>query len=370
MIVGFEAKRIFSNYTGLGNYARTLIENLAEYYPDNIHPVLFTPKVKLNPRNEKVYSISKTIAPENKFLWRSYRQVNSWASNGLDLYHGLSGEIPIVPSHIKIPVIVTIHDLIYLQFPKMYRLPDRWIYDRKAYYAVNKSDRIIAISEATKNALTDYYKVPENKIEVIYQSAHSIFENFKPENAFDLKDYNLPSSFFLYVGAVNERKQLKLIFETLKTLPESDRLPVVVIGDGRKYLDEVKNYIKNERLDKFFIHLKNFDFNLFPSLYNKATALIYPSLFEGFGIPVIEAQWCGCPVITSNRSSMPEAAGNHSILIDPYSTESLRAAITDILRSPPDKLRNVARQGLNYVQKFHSKTISEDMMSLYKEMIQ
>lgn len=366
MIVGYEAKRIFSNYTGLGNYSRTLIENIAEYYPTEITPVLFTPKVSINKRTEQVYALSKTITPKQKFLWRSFRQVNEWEKNNIDLYHGLSGEIPFINKR-NVPVAVTIHDLIYLQYPKMYTAIDRGIYDFKSRYAVKKSDKIIAISQSTKKVIVDLYNVPENKIEVVYQSAHSIFENFKPENADDLADSMLPSSFFLYVGAINERKQLKIIFEALNTLPKDQRLPVVVIGNGGKYLKEVENYVAEKNLRDLFIHLKNFDFHLLPSLYSKATALIYPSLFEGFGIPVIEALWCKCPVVTSNVSSMPEAAGKDSLLIDPYSIDSLRSAMTNILDSKTE-MADITEKGYAYVQKFHSKKTTENMVTLYKNI--
>ncbi len=369
MIVGYEAKRIFSNYTGLGNYARTLIENLHIYGGEDFKSVLFTPKKVENSRTAAILKYSEIITPRNKMLWRSAGQTRRWASENIQLYHGLSNEIPIVSKSRQLPVLLTMHDLIFLQFPSMYRPIDRWIYDQKSRYAAKRADRIISISEATKEAMMEFYKVPEKKISVIYQSADQIFENFKPTTSPELREkYNLPSEYFIYVGSVNERKQLLKVFEALALLPPALRIPVVVIGNGKEYFNLVKNFISQNHLESYLIHVPDVHFPDLPQLYHQARALIYPSLFEGFGIPIIEALWCECPVISGNSSSLPEASGPDSILVDVRNKETIAEAMQRLLENDSLKTK-VIKQGREYVQKFHSKHVTEQMLNLYRSML-
>lgn len=369
MIVGYEAKRIFSNYTGLGNYARTLIENLHTYGGKNFRSVLFTPKKVENERTANILLHSKIVTPQNKMLWRSAGQTRRWNREKIQLYHGLSNEIPIVAKNRILPVLVTMHDLIFLQFPSMYRAIDRWIYDQKSRYAVKRADGIIAISEATKEALIDLYKVPERKVKVIYQSADQIFENFTPtDNQNFLLRYNLPDSFFIYVGSVNERKQLLQVFAALHLLPESLRIPIVIVGNGKEYFEKVKKFVAQHDLGKYFHHIPDINFPDLPYLYQKAQGLIYPSLFEGFGIPIIEALWCRCPVISGDSSSMPEAAGENSVLVNVRKKEEIANAMQQLLEDQNSRNR-ITEAGYRYVQRFHSKAVSGQMLDLYKSLV-
>lgn len=371
MIVGYEAKRIFSNYTGLGNYARTLIENLHIYGGSDFQSVLFTPKKVENSRTAAILTHSKIITPQNKMLWRSAGQTRHWNKESIQLYHGLSNEIPVVVKSKALPIVVTMHDLIFLQFPAMYRPIDRWIYDQKSRYAVKRADSVIAISEATKEALIEFYKVPDKKIKVIYQSADQVFENFMPFNEKSppsLLRYNLPPKYFIYVGSINERKQLLQVFKALLLLPDSLRIPIVVVGSGKEYFKKIRQFITQHNVEKYFHHIPDISFTDLPNLYQKAQGLIYPSLFEGFGIPIIEALWCRCPVISGNSSSMPEAAGTDSVLVDVRKTEEIATAMQRLLED--EFLREeVAESGYNYVQKFHSKNVSSQMLNLYKSLI-
>lgn len=371
MVIGFEAKRIFTNYTGLGNYSRTLLNNAIKFGPDNFQPLLFSPRKVLNERTKFLLQNTRQILPKGpSLLWRSYRQQSDWRREGLNLYHGLSGELPFVNSSVKIPLIVTIHDVIFRQYPKMYKPLDRSIYHLKTKYALDRADCIIAISEATKNAVLDYYKVDSSKIVVLYQAADSIFENFQGNIVSDAaqKKYGLPSNYWLYVGAVNQRKQLLLLFQALLKTPVEERIPVVVVGEGGPYLEEVHKYINSHHLQSYFIPIPSVDFTLLPSIYSKATALIYPSLFEGFGIPLIEALWTGCPVITSNRSSMPEAAGKNAYLIDPTNVEELIETMRIVLQGG-ESVQHSKELGRLYVEKFKGEKVTQELFSLYSNFL-
>jgi glycosyltransferase involved in cell wall biosynthesis len=371
MVVGYEAKRVFSNFTGLGNYARTLLNNALLFGPQEYQPLLFTPKKIHHPRTQFLLENTQQVLPAGSaLLWRSYRQQFAWSREGLDLYHGLSGELPLVHSSIKIPLLVTIHDVIFRQYPKMYQPWDRWIYHRKTQYALDRADGVIAISEATKNALMEHYRVEPSKIVVLYQAADPIFENFSEGKGSQAgpTQYALPPDYWLYVGAVNERKQLLKVFEALASMPKAERIPVVVVGEGGAYWQAVKKYIHANDLSSYCIAIPKVDFSLLPSIYHQAKALIYPSLFEGFGIPLIEALWTGCPVITSNTSSMPEAAGENSFLINPHSVEELRETMRVVLQGG-EHLDHRRAMGRNHVEKFRGLRVTEQLFSLYASWV-
>lgn len=204
MKIGFDAKRAYHNYTGLGNYSRDLIQNLLTYYPDNEYH-LYAPKTGDNPRFKFVEQHDNVIThfPESSLhktfngLWRSVDLDTFLAKDKIDVFHGLSNEIPMRKKASKVKHVVTIHDLIFKRFPNTYKKLDRNIYNTKFKYAAQNADKIIAISEQTKRDIVEFYNVEENKIEVIYQTCH---QNFKEEYSDDFKlkvkrKFNLPDNF-------------------------------------------------------------------------------------------------------------------------------------------------------------------------------
>lgn len=179
MNIAFDAKRAFSNSTGLGHYSRTLIRSLSEFFPEHEY-FLCAPKLsnRFDVANLKhTYAVTPQHFPSSVFtaVWRS-----SWVKKDLqqlkiDLYHGLSNEIPMGIEKTGIKSVVTIHDLIFERFPGQYNKIDVQIYRKKFRYACKHADRIIAISEQTKNDIIQFYKIPENKITVCYQSCNEAF---------------------------------------------------------------------------------------------------------------------------------------------------------------------------------------------------
>src|SRR5690606_20870402 len=181
MNIGFDAKRVFHNKTGLGNYSRDVIRLLSTYYPSNRY-FLYNPKDSSN----KLFSIESHQIIEkrpsstfNKFFyntWRQIRVVKDLKKDKIDLFHGLSGEIPIGLIKNKIKSVVTIHDLIFIRFPHYFAFFDRNIYFRKFKYAADHANRIIAISEQTKQDIIQYLKIDKNKIKVVYQGCQDVFK--------------------------------------------------------------------------------------------------------------------------------------------------------------------------------------------------
>jgi glycosyltransferase involved in cell wall biosynthesis len=309
MNIGFDAKRIYQNTTGLGHYSRTLVTSLSKYFAENEY-YLFAPKItnKFNADDfENIHSVTPTQFPSTllKAAWRSNWVKRDLLKHKIDVYHGLSHEIPFGINKTKVKSVVTIHDLIFERYPNQFSKIDVQIYRRKFKNACINSNKIIAISEQTKKDIIDFYNINENKIEVCYQSCNDIFRQVINETKKNRikKLYNLPDKFFLTVGSIIERKNLLTIVKALHQLKNEINIPLVVIGNGGGYKETIKDYIaknnlqndviflsENEKINNLSSYKNSSDF---PAIYQLALAMIYPSTFEGFGLPVC---WKHCAV--------------------------------------------------------------------------
>ncbi len=368
MRVGFDGKRAANNLTGLGNYSRSLIEHLADQFPENEYYV-YTPKVDAVVRKHPLFgkqNIKLQLPPKNSTspIWRSVGVVLALVRHKIDLFHGLSHEIPYGLKENGIKSIVTIHDLIFLVKPHYYSFFDRIIYKYKSRYACQHADRIIAISEQTKRDIIHFYQIDPAKIDVIYQSCDDQFKKLigESEKEFIRKKYQLPQNYLLTVGTIEARKNLMLI---IKALPNIDaKYPLLVIGKETSYTKLVKKEIENLGLQKRVIFLKNIPFVDLPGLYQMATTFIYPSEYEGFGIPIIEALYGKTPVVAAMGSCLEEAGGPDSDYVLPTDSNALAEAVNSLLIN--DHLRKEkAEKGLNYVQKFNSDVITQQVMDCY-----
>jgi len=378
MKIGFDGKRAANNLTGLGNYSRSLIEQLAGYFPENTYFV-YTPKIKSSGQIGaffKLPGIHLCLPPSGtllKALWRSIGIGRQLIKDNIDIYHGLSNEIPL-----QIPVgtkkVVTIHDLIYLRFPQHYRWTDRLIYNIKSKYACRHADLIIAISERTKEDIIHYYQTPADKIKVLYQSCDDSFKTLLPtdqRNAI-LSKYSLttpsgePVKYILNVGTIEARKNLLLIIRALPKIDTGYKL--VVVGKKQAYAVQVAEEISELQLQDRIIFLENIPFTDLPAIYQGAALFIYPSFYEGFGIPVIEAMYSGIPVIAATGSCLEEAGGPDSIYISPDDPEALAEAANKVIQSA-ELTSQMISAGFKYLEKFNTAGLSSQLMFAYRDLI-
>ncbi len=381
MQIGYDAKRLFNNFTGLGNYARTLVETMANFYGDQSYH-LFTPAFKPSARLDfiKNYPSISTHTPQGAAslfpsLWRSYGLKKGLIEARIQIFHGLSGELPIGIEKSGVKTVVAIHDLIFEKFPRLYPFVDRNIYRAKTRSSCRRADVVIAISQQTKNDLIDWYQIPENKIEVIYQSCHPIFyhEQWNKSGQTETDQivrtkYNLPSQYLLYVGTVNERKNLLGLLKALKNIENAVQIPLVVVGKGAQYLKSVQRWIGENGMENRFILKQNVAFEDLPAIYRRASLFIYPSIAEGFGIPIIEALNSGTPVLTGDQLCLKEAGGPGSAYIDPSNFEQIGNEIIEILHD--EKLRTTMRStGLEYVENFRDQLIADQWFKKYAALI-
>jgi glycosyltransferase involved in cell wall biosynthesis len=379
MNIGFDAKRAFHNTTGLGNYSRTLIAGLAQYYPQH-HYFLFNPKPSEKfpkPGFENVHEIlpSGFFSKKLSSLWRSKWVTDDLQKLNINLYHGLSHEVPVGISSTAIPSVVTIHDLIFERYPGQFNKIDVQIYRKKFRYACTHASRIIAISEQTRKDIVEIYGIDANKIDVCYQSCDPVFSQQVNEKEKQLvrEKYQLPPSFFLYVGSIIERKNLLTICKALHLMRDQLSVPLVVIGDGKAYKNEVKNYISQHNLSGriiFLSEVKPADKNIrtLAAIYQMALALVYPSFFEGFGIPVLEALWSRVPVITSSASCLPETGGDAALYVDPSSPEQIAEAMQRVYKDEELRKQMMAK-GLLHAQNFTLQKCTGEVMEVYKKLV-
>lgn len=383
MNIGFDAKRAFHNKTGLGYYSRTLIRLLAGQYPEHAY-YLF------NPKRSSQFELKGTnlheIVPGNFFhslfssAWRSSWVKSDLKKNKIDLYHGLSHEIPIGIKETGIKSVVTIHDLIHERFPEQYNPIDVKIYSKKFRYACANADKVIAISEQTKRDIIEFYKTPEEKVVVCYQSCNPAFavQSSSAEKKRIAQKYNLPAQFFLYVGSIIERKNLLNICKAVFLLRNELDIPLVVIGEGGKYKQQVKDFILQHGIEKKIIFLSetetaktNPEFRspeVFATIYQLAIAMIYPSFFEGFGAPVLEALWSRVPVITSNVSCLPEAGGDGAYYVNPTQAEEIAEAMRRI-HDDKNLVASMIEKGWQHALKSSPEKYATNMMNIYKSVV-
>lgn len=373
MKIGFDAKRLFHNFTGLGNYSRTLVSNLAEQFPEHEYH-LFSPKLKKHRETKFFLENQPPFFTHHSgkvpaAFWRSFKMKDEIKKQEIDVFHGLSHELPNGIRQTKAKTVVTIHDLIFKIYPKLYPFVDRKIYDLKFRFACEKADAVVAISESTKQDIIRFYDIPEEKIKVIYQSCNSSFRVEKTimERADILKKYDLPSDYLLYVGSVIERKNLLTIIKAMEQLPATLDIPLVVVGSGKGYLKKIQKYIANKPIGERIIFTKNIAFSDLPAIYQQAQLFIYPSVYEGFGIPIIEALNSSIPVITSPISSLPEAGGKSSLYVDPIDDTAMAAGISKILDDKHYRAEMIEK-GLEYVRKFDAEKVTKEMMELYESL--
>ena len=373
MNIGFDAKRIVRNASGLGNYGRTLINDLAAladgdtqlhlYAPDEGNEVLRA-QVKPSERLRFVFPRHRALP---KALWRSRGIVSDLKRDHIDIFHGLSGELPVGIRRAGIRTIVTIHDLIFMRHPEYYHWWDVRIYTAKFRRTLREADRIIAISQRTKDDIIALGGADPERIRVVYQGCGDFFKYPANENRRQQVNalYLLPARYIVNVGTIEERKNILLAVKALPLLP--DDISLVIIGRTTPYADRVKRYVEAQHLGhrvKFLHGVPNSDL---PAIYQMAEACVYPSRYEGFGIPIIEAIQSGLPVVACSGSCLEEAGGPDSLYVQPDDVNGMAESIRHVLKGAPGRNERIAR-AQKYITRFEGNDVARQMMEEYLDV--
>lgn len=413
MKVGYDGKRAVSNMTGLGNYSRLVIEEVGKifmslredegYEPEESYGsgddfgmhiadpkaarrraadlrsdwklLVYTPEMSRNSRLEPLHRLENVefrFPPAQGFkgsLWRTFGITNNLAADRPDIYHGLSNELPLNIRNSGVKSVVTIHDLIYRRMPECYKPIDRLLYDFKYSRACRNADRIIAVSNRTKQDIVEIYGINPDKIEVIYQGCDDIFRQKynEAEKEDARKRLRLPDRYITQVGTVEKRKNLELTLRALSNLPEEIGL-VVVGGDNGGYRQAMKRLARELGAANRVIWLEGIDFHDLPLIYSMAEASVYPSRYEGFGIPVIESIESGTPVVAATGSCLEESGGPGALYVSPDSVEELATALRGIITDHELRVR-LAEEGKRHVQRFDNVKMAEKIVACYHHLL-
>lgn len=393
-IIGFDAKRIVRNATGLGNYGRTLVNDLARVVPSDWQLRLYAPdpgldalrnRVTVSAQHPSSRSAEGNLLPAERkntqfvypqgrplklqrSLWRIGPIVNDLRRDGVQLYHGLTGELPRGLQQAGIRSVVTIHDLIFLRHPEYYNWVDVKIYAWKFRTACREADRIIAISERTKQDVVELGGVEPERIDVIYQSCSPRFHaDVTPQQQAEVRQrYGLPERFMLSVGSIEERKNIMLAVRSLPFLP--DDIHLVAVGKPTKYSADVLRWADREQLASRVHFLYGVPDEDLQTLYRMAEVFVYPSRYEGFGIPIIEAIHSGLPVVAATGSCLEEAGGPDNLYVSPDDAEGLAAAVTRLLKGAAGREQRISLSR-DYVRRFEGNDVAQQVYEVYQKLI-
>lgn len=376
MIIGYDGKRAVKNNTGLGNYSRLVVELLARLYPDNRY-LLYTPSLSDNPRlkplrdfgNIELHCPDRAVWRGMSGLWRVAGGITAQARrDGVDLFHGLSGELPLDIAKLRKPSVVTIHDVIFRHYPECYAAIDREIYDYKFARAARNATRIIAISERTARDVVEFYGVDPSKISIVYQGCASQFHRVPAadEVAEVKRRHGIDGDYVVAIGTIERRKNQLLAIKGLELADKEVKL--VIVGRKTDYQAELDRYIASHGLSDRVKFIENAPFADLPALYAGAVCSSYTSRFEGFGIPVIESLYCGTPVIVATGSCLEEAGGPSAPAIDPDDAQGWADAVNRFYADPAERLR-VASEGRAFVERFNDLDMARQTMEVYQQAI-
>ena len=366
MIVGFDAKRIVRNGTGLGSYGRTLVNDLIRLGNNDMQLRLYAPDEGRDDLRGQIIEGAEFCYPAGrpsslcKAWWRSRSIVDDLVRDGVDVFHGLSGELPVGLRRAGIRAVVTIHDLIFLRHPEYYHWFDARIYEWKFRQALREADHIIAISQRTRQDILELGGAQyADRISVIYQSFAPRFTTVvTPERRAEVRQrYKLPQRFVLNVGTIERRKNLAVAVEAVDLLPQDIHL--VAVGRQTPYVRELPH---SDRLH-LLSGVPDADLAV---IYSLAEAFVYPSRYEGFGIPIIEAIAAGLPVVACTGSCLEEAGGPYSRYVSPDDAIGMAEALKMSLRGARGRQERIDLSR-DYIRRFQGTDVAAQVAKLYEK---
>jgi len=376
MIIGYDASRIVCDGAGLGSYSRTLINDLSAIVPEGVSLNLYAPdggtdafRMQVTPRqNLRFLYPDNCVCKLQCDLWRMKGVVNDLRRDGVRLFHGLSGVLPVGLRQAGVRSVVTIHDIIFMRHPEYYNPIERRFLSWRFHKACREADRIIAISECTKRDITLFGDVPAECIDVIYQGCGTRFKLRESEKKLQEVHtrYMLPERYVVSVGTFEERKNLLLTVKAMRQLPEE--ISLVAVGRPTPYLLRVKAFIQKNGLQNRVRLLLNVPHEDLPAIYQMAEVSVYPSRYEGFGIPIIEAIQSGLPVVACTGSCLEEVGGNDAVYVSPDDVLGMAEAIKSVLKGAPGREERIGRS-LQYIARFEGCNVARQVLDVYNKVI-
>lgn len=375
MKIGIDASRVVGKKTGFGVYAYQLIKHILKIDKKN-HYILFCRSFRGNKNdlfdfaNNKNVTIKFFKIPGNilRFSWGnlSFPTVENFIGC-VDIFHHL--DIPIPQKKGK--RVITAYDTAYLKYPESTEINP--VYFKKMYKQLEGADRVIAISNSCKNDIIDHYHVDKSRVKIVYPGvdrAHFCKDFSDRQLRECLIELNITKPLILFVGTLEPRKNLVRLIEAYDILLQRHKVAhkLVLVGKkGWKY-DEIFRVIRKKGLENSVVHIDYLPYESLSMLYKIADFFIYPSIYEGFGLPILEAISSGCPVISSKSSSMPEVLGDAGLYVDPYNIEDIYETIKRMIFDRGLK-EGFVKKGKRQSEKFSWEKAAESTLENYYEMV-
>ena len=361
MIIGYDGSDAVRDMAGRGNYSRLAIESMAEGFPSD-HLLIYTPGMRGNPRLDRIRTLSNVefrFPPSRGLkgeMWRAFGVTNNLRPDGVEIFHGLCGGLPLNIGSAGTASVVTVADLAFRRIPECFSHRERILRDFRYSRSCRNADHIIALSQRTKEDISGLYGIDPGRISVICQGCHPQFrEEWSDERIRELRQrLSLPERFILQTGPIHPRSNFEITVRALSNI--SPDVGLVAVGSDvhghRKKIDAIA---ARTGVTSRIRYIEEPDFSDLPGLNRAAEIVVYPSLYEGYAIPVTEALESGRPVIAASGSCLEETGGPDTLYIDPNDPNDMVAAVHALL-SDPAATRQMAAAGKEYALRFRCDT--------------
>jgi glycosyltransferase involved in cell wall biosynthesis len=364
MHIGIDARFVQGPNTGVTNYLLNLLSGISRVDRDNTYSIFLSDPAYIN-RVPQARNFRVRLNTANALIWKNLWLPQEVKRLGIDCFHfpAYTASFANIGKNV-----VTIPDVIHKVNPDWFSFKERILLSLPINLAIKKADRIIAISQSTKRDIMKYYNVPDEKISVTLLAADESFRQIDEPSIKEYikRKYAIDSDYILNIGVLFKRRNLERLLEAFSILKKNSGIKhkLVIAGPGREYFN-LGEYIARYGLKQEVIYLGYIQQDDLPLLYNAALFFVYPSLYEGFGLPVLEAMSCGKAVIASKTSSLPEVVGDAGILVDPFKKEEFYQAMHRLIID--EGLRNeLAMKGLKRAELFSWDSLAAETVSIYK----
>ncbi len=350
---------------GISWYILHLLKNLGQVDPELRYTVFLHDRTFQESTLKLDYSSWPTQRPMIRILWEQLVQPMALRRAKVDLLHAMAFVAPIV---MPCPFVVTVYDLSFLRFPYAFRPFNRWYLSHLTAYSVKRAKTVIAISKSTGQDIINLLGKPVEQVQTIYCGVDSEFCPLPMAQVTAFKArHRLPDRFILFLGTLEPRKNIDGLICAYAAWRKYDQTapPLVIAGGKGWYYQQIFQLVESLQLTGQIYFPGYVPQKELPLWYNAATLFVYPSHFEGFGLPVLESMACGTPIITSNNSSLPEVAGSAGLLIDSTDSLALTEAMVQVM-SQPDLRASMREQGLVQAAKFRWDKTAHETVAVYK----
>lgn len=374
MRIGINAALLKKENLGVENYTFELLGNLSKIDTKNEYIVFLSSppeSLGLERKDNLIFEVSSlpALGSSARIVWEQAFLPFGTRKHKLNVFHNPDHMLPVFP--LSCPSIITVHDLAFLKFPETFFFGKRFYKQNITKLTIKKAKAIISVSENTKRDIVDLFGIPKERIYVIPEGISPDFKQISDKSSLDKvrQKYDLPDRYILNVGALEPRKNIPLLLHAYSrlVLNKGIREPLVIAGSKGWLFDSIFDTVRELKLEekvKFLGYVPKDDL---PFLYNLAHVFVYPSLYEGFGFPPLEAMACGTPVITSNTSSFPETVGDSGIMVDPHDSQGFADAIFRVISN--DSLRkDLISRGFERAQRFSWEDCARKTLTVYESV--